>query len=78
MKLNKDFLYVASTLIAMGIVWGTLSAKVNAQEEAIKPIPSMITRQAIMDTKLDYLIGLLEFKYGIKSDPPARPKLLNP
>lgn len=78
MKLNKDFLYVAGTLIGLGITWGTLSAKVNAQEEAIKPIPSILTRQAVMDTKLDYLIGLLEFKYGIRPSPPSRPKLLNP
>lgn len=78
MKTNlRDTLFIMSTLVGFGITWGTLSSRVNAQEKAIEPIPGLITKQAVMDVKLDYLIGLLEYKYGIKSSRPVRPALLD-
>lgn len=72
----KDLLTVAGYLVTIGIVWGTLSAKVAAQEEVVKTVPAVITRVAVVETKLDYLIGLLEYKYGIRPSPPSRPRQL--
>lgn len=77
MKISlRDYLFFATTLIGFGITWGTFSTKVNAQEKLTEPIPGLITKQAVMDVKLDYLIGLLEYKYGITGVRPSRPALL--
>ena len=70
---TKDLVYLFSVLFGLGVTWGTLTSRVNAQEKLIEPIPGLITKQAVMDTKLDYLIGLLEYKYGIRKSVPSRP-----
>lgn len=73
---TKDILTLVGFLFGLGVVWGTLSAKVNAQDEVVKTVPAVITRVAVVETKLDYLIGLLEYKYGIRASRPSRPRPL--
>lgn len=72
----KDLLTLVGFLFGLGVVWGTLSAQVNAQEEVVKTVPAAIVRIAVVETKIDYLIGLLEYKYGIRAVPPSRPRQL--
>lgn len=68
----KEILYIAGFLVGLGVTWGTLSSKVNAQGKALEPVPGLVVRQAVVDAKLDYLIGLVEFKYGMRSRRPSR------
>ena len=72
---TKEIIYMIGVLFGLGVTWGTLSARVNAQSEAIKPIPDLVIKQAVIDTKLDYLIGLIEYRYGIRRAQPSRPGL---
>ena len=69
----KEIIYVATFLVGLGITWGTLSAKVNAQGETVKLVPGIVVKQAISDTKLDYIIGLIETQQGLRRRRPQRP-----
>jgi len=52
----KELIYVVSTLISMGIVWGSLKTKVDAQEIAIKELKPANERLAVVETKIDLLL----------------------
>lgn len=74
---TTEGLTIVSMLVTAAIAWGTLSSRVNAQDRLLEPVPGLITKQAVMDVKLDYLIGLLEYRYGLRNSQPERPKRLS-
>ena len=71
--ISKELIYVISLLFGMGVTWGSLAAKVSAQGEIVKLVPAIATKQAVTDTKLDYIIGLIESQQGIRRRRPQRP-----
>jgi hypothetical protein len=73
----KDIVYVGSLIVGIAVAWGTLSAKVSAQDKLVSNIPSMMTKDAVMDTKIDYLIDLVEYQSGITERRPKRKGLLS-
>ena len=69
---TKDFLYLASLLFGLGVTWGSLSSRLSAQEVAVLPLASSVVKIAILETKLDYVIGLLEYRFGIRASQPSK------
>lgn len=68
----KEVVSGCAFLFGLGATWATLSARVSAQEKAVEPVPGLVIKQVVIETKLDYLIGLIEYKYGIRAEKPAR------
>lgn len=56
----KELVYIAGLLVGFGIAWGSLNSKVNAQEESIKELKPTNERLAKLETKVDFVIRLLQ------------------
>lgn len=74
---TSEGLTILTMIIGTAVAWGTLSAKVNAQSEVLKTVPSTVTRIAVVETKIDYLTDLVEYSIGLRHARPSRPRLPN-
>ena len=74
----KELVYIAGSLFAGGMAWGSLAYQVNAQDKVVKTIPAIDKRVTILETKQDYMIGLLEWQSGIRTSRPSRLRSPNP
>lgn len=59
MKLEaKDFLTLLAVVLGVAVTWGTTQARLDAHEEAIKPLPQMrtdieVVKAAVLDMRDD-------------------------
>lgn len=65
-------------IVTGALAWGTLSAKVNAQEKIVETVPAVVERVAIVETKIDYLTDLVEYSIGLRRFRPSRPRHPSP
>lgn len=73
----KELLYIVGTIFAGGMAWGSLAYNVNAQGKVVEQVPVIKERVIILETKQDYMLGLLEYQTGIRTSLPSRPKRLS-
>lgn len=71
---TSEGLTILGLIVGGTVAWTTLSGKVQAMEKVVDGVPAVITRVAILESKIDYLTDLLEYSTGLRDKRPRRPR----